>query len=197
MSTNAASNLNLRMTVYCALFTALIIIGGYVSIPIPVGPVPIVLTDFFVMVAGLFLGWKHGLVCVTLYVALGTLGMPVFAGGSAGLAILFGPTGGYLFGYLLMVTVIGFITSKMKPSAFTYLSALIIGNILLYLVGVPWLKVVTNMSWAAALAAGLTPFIIGIVIKIAVAAALARALLPRFKQALVSASIQQADDGDE
>ena len=179
MSNNSTSTFNLRMTVYCALFTALIIIGGYISIPI--GPVPVVLADFFVMVAGLFLGFKYGAMCVTLYIVLGTLGMPVFAGGSAGLAILLGPTGGYLLGYLVMAAFIGFFSSKIKPSIAAHLIALIIGNILLYMIGVPWLKVILNMSWKAALYAGFTPFIIGTVIKIAVAVALGCVLLPRFK----------------
>ncbi len=197
MSKNTVSNFNLRMTVYCALFTALIIIGGYISIPIPVGPVPIVLADFFVMITGLFLGLKYGLISTALYLALGALGMPVFAGGSAGLAVLVGPTGGFLFGYLLVVASIGFITGKRKPSIVTNLIALVVGNILLYAIGVPWLKFQMNISWAAALAAGLIPFIIGIVIKITVASALGRVLLPRFKQTLVSASVQQAEIGEE
>ncbi len=185
------------MTIYCALFTALIIIGGYISIPIPVGPVPIVLADFFVMITGLFLGYKYGLISTTLYLALGALGLPVFAGGGAGLAVLVGPTGGFLFGYLLVTASIGFITTKRKPGIVTNLIALVIGNVLLYLVGVPWLKVQMNLSWAAALAAGLTPFIIGIVIKIVAASALGRVLLPRFRETLVSASVQQADSGEE
>lgn len=197
MSKNTVSKLNLRMTIYCALFTALIIIGGYISIPIPVGPVPIVLADFFVMVTGLFLGYKYGLISTTLYLALGALGLPVFAGGGAGLAVLVGPTGGFLFGYLLVTASIGFITTKRNPSIVINLIALVIGNILLYLVGVPWLKFQMNISWAAALAAGLIPFIIGIVIKIVVASALGRVLLPRFRQTLVSASVQQADGGEE
>lgn len=197
MSKNTVSNFNLRMTVYCALFTALIIIGGYISIPIPVGPVPIVLADFFVMITGLFLGLKYGLISTALYLALGALGMPVFAGGSVGLAVLVGPTGGFLFGYLLVVASIGFITGKRKPSIVTNLIALVVGNILLYAIGVPWLKFQMNISWAAALAAGLIPFIIGIVIKITVASALGRVLLPRFKQTLVSASVQQAEIGEE
>jgi biotin transport system substrate-specific component len=183
--------------VYCALFTALIIIGGYISIPIPVGPVPIVLADFFLMITGLFLGLKYGLISTALYLALGALGMPVFAGGGAGLAVLVGPTGGFLFGYLLVVTSIGFITGKRKPSIVTNLIALVVGNILLYAIGVPWLKFQMNINWAAALAAGLIPFIIGIVIKITVASALGRVLLPRFKQTLVSASVQQAEIGEE
>lgn len=197
MSQNTNTSFDLRMTVYCALFTALIIIGGYISVPIPIGPVPIVLADFFVMVTGLFLGWKYGLVSTALYLVLGALGLPVFAGGGAGLASLFGPTGGFLFGYLLVVTSIGFIAGKLKASIATYLIALIIGNVFLYVAGVSWLKVAANMSWAAALTAGLTPFLIGIIIKIVVAAALAQVLLPRFRQTLTAASIQQKDDGDK
>ena len=195
MSKNTASGLNLRMTVYCALFTAFIIIGAYISIPIPIGPVPIVLSDFFVMLTGLFLGWKYGLVCTVLYLLLGALGLPVFAGGRAGLAVILGPTGGFLFGNLLMVSSIGFITGKLKPSILSYLLALIIGNILLYSLGVPRLKFLLNMSWAAAVTAGFTPFVIGLIIKIAAAAALARVLLPRFKQTL--ASSQAAHDEGE
>ena len=192
---NTVSGLNLRMTVYCALFTAFIIIGAYISIPIPIGPVPIVLSDFFVMLAGLFLGWKYGLLCAILYLVLGALGLPVFAGGRAGLAVIIGPTGGFLFGNLLMVSSIGFITSKLKPSILSYLLALIVGNILLYSLGVPRLKFFLNISWSAALAAGFTPFIIGLIIKIAAAAALARVLLPSFKQTLAVAG-QAQDEGE-
>ncbi|MCH5212573.1 MAG: biotin transporter BioY [Oscillospiraceae bacterium] len=190
MSENNVSEFNIRMMVYCALFTALIIIGGYISIPIPVGPVPVALADFFVMLAGLFLGFKYGLISTVLYIALGALGLPVFAGGKAGLAVIAGPTGGFLFGYLFMTVSIGLIAGKRKPSVVINLIALIAGNILLYAIGTPWLKFSTNISWTAALAAGLTPFIAGIVIKIAAASALGRVLLPRFKQNMVSASAQ-------
>ena len=149
------------------------------------------------MLAGLFLGLRHGLISTILFLALGALGVPVFAGGNAGLAVFFGPSGGFLFGYPLMAASIGFITSKMKPTIVAHLFALIVGNMLLYSLGVPWLKFQLNMSWSAALAAGLTPFIAGAVIKIAVACALGRALLPRFKQNLISASVQHAEIENE
>lgn len=178
--------MNLRLTVYAALFTALIITGGYISIPLPVGPVPIVLADFFVMAAGLFLGFKWGLASVALYLSLGVLGLPVFAGGRAGLAVLFGPTGGYLFGYLLLAAAVGFLAGRGRPSIARHLVALVTGNLLLYGAGVPWLKAVTNLGWAGAISAGLIPFLPGSIIKIAVAVILARAFLPRFKERLVS-----------
>lgn len=178
----SSAQVSMRMTVYVALFTALIIIGGYISVPLPVGPVPIVLADFFVMVTGLFLGLKWGLTSVALYLSLGALGIPVFAGGASGLAVLLGPTGGFILGYLLMVAAVGIIANTEKQSPIRVVIALVVGNILLYVVGVPWLKVVLKLGWAAALAAGLIPFIPGTIIKIIVASALARVLLPRFQQ---------------
>ncbi len=195
MAKNSNSSMNLRMTVYIALFTALIIIGGYISVPVPVGPVPIVLADFFVMVTGLFLGRKRGAISVALYLALGALGLPVFAGGKAGLAVLFGPTGGFLFGYFLVVIAIGLLTESVettpgKAMLVKNVIALVAGNVLLYLVGVPWLKAVAKMSWAGAIIAGFVPFIAGIIIKIAAAAALGQILLPRFKQTLIQITPQ-------
>ncbi|MCL1991142.1 MAG: biotin transporter BioY [Defluviitaleaceae bacterium] len=171
----------LRVTVYCALFTALIIIGSYMSFPLPLSPVPIVLADFFIMVSALFLGWKSGLMSVILYLVLGAIGLPVFAGGASGLASFFGPTGGFLFGYLLLVASIGFITEKMKSSIGVTLIALLVGNVLLYAAGVTWLKVVLELSWSGALAAGLTPFLPGTLIKIIVAVAIGQVLVPPFK----------------
>jgi len=189
-----STSLNLRLTVYAALFTALIIIGGYLSIPL--GAVPIVLADFFVMLAGLFLGKKWGFASAVLYVFLGALGLPVYAGGKAGLAVLFGPTGGFLFGYIALAFMVGLLASQKRPSVLRNLTALITGNIFLYAFGIPWLKTVLNLSWEAALAAGLTPFIPGAVIKIIVAAAIAQAFLPRFKKSLAG-YVEQAEEKAE
>ncbi|MDR1603638.1 MAG: biotin transporter BioY [Gracilibacteraceae bacterium] len=182
MSKNPPEAFNLRMTVYCALFTALIIIGSYISIPVPIGPVPIVLADFFIMTAGLFLGCKYGLVSVALYLGLGIIGLPVFAGGKAGLAAFFGPTGGFLAGYLLLVALVGWIAGKTRPAVLTHALALMAGTLLLYAAGIPWLKLVTGMAWGAALTAGLVPFIPGTIIKIIAVLAVARVLLPQFRQ---------------
>ena len=250
MTLQPASSMNLRMTVYSALFTALIIIGGYISIPI--GPVPIALADFFVMLAGLFLGPRWGLSSVLLFLFLGALGLPVFAGGKAGLAVFMGPTGGFLPGYVLMVFAVGFLSGRgklspdcgkqfpdrtelsadwddpssgkgnlaqpgeesitgvkassgMKPPSVVNTAvaiamnafALLIGNILLYAVGIPWLKIYLSASWTAALAAGLTPFLPGVIIKIAVVVAISQALLPRFRQSVPEVSFEPAQAEDD
>ena len=105
-----------QQLVYTALFTALIIAGGLISIPLP-GLIPVALADFFVMLAGIFEGPRRAAASVALYLALGCIGLPVFAGGKAGLAVLIGPTGGFLVGYLLMAIAIGFLVHAGAPNS--------------------------------------------------------------------------------
>ena len=88
------NKLQIRTTVLTAVFTALIAAGAYIAVPI--GPVPIVLTTFFVLLSGLLGGFRIGLYSVGVYLVLGIMGLPVFAGGAGGFAVLAGPTGGYL-----------------------------------------------------------------------------------------------------
>ncbi|HOJ76678.1 MAG TPA: biotin transporter BioY [Bacillota bacterium] len=167
---------NLRMLVFSTIFTALIIIGGYLTIPL--AQVPIVLADFFVLLAGLVLGMLWGPISVAFYLFLGIIGLPVFAKGLSGYKIILGPTGGYLIGYLAAAFIIGLIAKKGKPSTLKDLIALIIGNIVLFAIGLFWLKTKFVGTWEKALIAGLYPFIIGNIIKIAAAAGLIRMIRP-------------------
>ncbi len=177
-------SVNLRVIVYTALFTALITIGGYLSFPIPFSPMPIVLSDLFVMLAGFFLGSTTGLSSVVLWIFLGTIGLPVFAGGKAGVAVLVGPTAGFLLGYMACAFVVGFISTRGKASILKDFVALITGIVLMYAFGVPGLKLVLGLTWGKALAAGLIPFIPGTVIKMIVALALTKVLRTKFRQTL-------------
>ena len=104
----------LKMTVYTALFVALIAMGAFIAIPI--GPVPIVLQNMFVLLAGIILGPVWGLACVSIYLLIGLAGLPVFAGGTSGIGKLFGPTGGYLIAYLPAVFVAGAISKGLKKT---------------------------------------------------------------------------------
>ena len=167
---------SLRMSVFAALFAALTAMGAFIAIPI--GPVPIVLQNLFVMLAGLLLGWRWGLASVGLYLLAGFCGLPVFAGGSAGIGRLVGPTGGYLIGYLPAVYVIGRLTEKTDHQLVRDVAGMLLGTALLYACGICWLKVITGLSWAKTLAVGMLPFLIGDALKIAAAAAIARALRP-------------------
>ena len=175
--TNPADTL--RMTVNASLSAALIAAGAYMAIPI--GPVPIVLQNFFVMLTALLLGIRWGMGAIAVYLLAGVCGLPVFAGGMGGIGRLAGPTGGYLIGYLPMVLIIGLIVEKTDNRMIYDILAMILGTIILYACGVTWLKIVTGMAWSKAFAVGMYPFLIGDAVKIAVAAPLARSLRPLIK----------------
>ncbi|MFH1102805.1 MAG: biotin transporter BioY [Pseudomonadota bacterium] len=164
----------LKMTAYASLCAALTAVGALVAIPI--GPVPIVLQNFFVFLTGLFLGSRWGLASVGIYLIAGILGFPVFAGGTGGIGRIIGPTGGYLVGYIPAVFIIGVIVEKRRTSLYLDIVALVSGSLILYLFGVTWLKIITGMSAGKALAVGMLPFLPGDALKIAAAIASARVL---------------------
>ncbi len=168
------SSTSIRMTVYASLMAALIAAGSYIHIPI--GPVPIVLQNFFVFLAGLLLGGRWGLASVAVYLLAGACGLPVFAGGTGGLGHIVGPSGGYLIAYLPAVCIIGVFSTAGKGRMPTDVAAMIFGSAIVYLLGVPWLKMVTGMAWSKALAVGLYPFLIGDALKIAAAIPVAKSL---------------------
>ncbi len=166
----------LRWMVLASLMAALTAVGAYIHIPI--GPVPIVLTNLFVLLTGLLLGSRWGLASIGLYLLVGAIGMPVFAGGKGGLAHLLGPTGGYLFGFALSAWITGFISERFHSSPVGNAIAVLTGSFAIYGLGVPWLKMVTQMSWTKTLMVGMVPFILGDVIKAFAALILARAVRP-------------------
>ncbi len=170
------TSMQIRMTVYASLLAALTAVGAYLSIPI--GPVPIVLQNMFVLLSGLLLGSRWGLASVGVYILAGACGLPVFAGGLGGISRLIGPTGGYLLGYLPAVYVIGLITEKIKQNIVFDVIAMICGCIIIYACGVTWLKILTGMTWSKTLMVGMYPFVIGDVLKIAAAAIIAKGLRP-------------------
>lgn len=93
--------------VLIALGAASTAVGAFIAIPLPFSPVPIVLQNFFILLIALVLGPRMGTASVALYLLLGALGLPVFAGGKGGFAHFFGPTGGYLVGFLLAAWITG------------------------------------------------------------------------------------------
>jgi biotin transport system substrate-specific component len=158
------------------------IAGAYLKIPI--GPVPIVLTNFVVMLAGLILGAKWGLASVGVYLLLGIVGLPVFAGGS-GLAYVLGPTGGYLLAFLPAVAIFGVISSGRKSVLWRDAAALICGSVAIYMIGVPWLKVAARLTWESAVSVGMLPFLFGDAVKIAAATATVAILRKAYPELLL------------
>jgi biotin transport system substrate-specific component len=167
------------MTAYASLLAALTAVGALIAIPI--GPVPIVLQNLFVYLSGLLLGSKWGVTGMTVYLLAGACGLPVFSGGKGGIGHLIGPTGGYLLGFLPAVYIIGWITERAEKKSIAGILAMICATAVIYLCGVTWLKLITGMTLAKTLAVGMLPFLIGDAVKIAVAAALAKALQPIMK----------------
>ena len=96
----------IRMLVFTALFAALIVVFAQLQIPMP-GLVPISLATFGVMMCGLVLGWRWGALAVAVYILLGAVGVPVFAGFKGGVSALLGPTGGYIIGSLPYAALAG------------------------------------------------------------------------------------------
>lgn len=160
--------------ILACLFAALISVGAYIAIPIPGTPVPIVLQNFFIMLAGLLLGPALGTAATLIYLALGAIGLPVFAGGTGGIARFLGPTGGYLFGYIAAVFIMGLISRLgRKRRWWRDAAALAAGCAVVYAIGVSWLKTAIGSSWEKAIAGGLLPFLIGDTVKAALAVLLA------------------------
>ena len=172
----------LTKAVLSSLFAALISIGAYVALPLPGTPVPFVLQNLFIIVAAAVLGPRWGFLSVLIYLLFGILGMPVFSGGTGGIAKLLGPTGGYLVGYLPAALAIGFLADRGKRRFPSLLLAGFAGMTIVYCFGITWMKLSLGMSWGRALASGLLPFLLGDLVKILLAAF----LVPRIAAAMVA-----------
>lgn len=152
--------------VIVALFAALIAAGALFALPI--GTVPFSLQPVFIMLAGLCLGPRAGAVTVLLYLVAGAIGLPVFAGGKAGLGVLFGPTGGFLWGFVLTAAIAG-LGGRFNTSIVRAVLALVAANVVMYAAGVIGLMLALDLTFAKAFAAGVAPFVLGEVVKTALA----------------------------
>lgn len=163
-----------------AIFALLTVVAARLSIPME--PVPFTLQPLVVLLAGLVLGGRDGFLSQLAYVALIAAGLPVDARG-IGQAALFGPTGGYLIGFVAAAGVTGWLAERGAQRMWQRWLAGVAGILVLYLFGVPVLKFVTGMDWSAAWANGAALFIVPDLAKAVIAAALAeggRAALLRY-----------------
>jgi biotin transport system substrate-specific component len=149
--------------------SALIALSAQVAVPLPFSPVPVTGQTFAVLLVGAALGRTRGSAAVLAYLAEGAAGLPVFAGGLAGPAVLLGPTGGYLFGFLPAAWICGALAERgWDRRLLTTLAAMAAGDLAIFAVGVPWLARFVGAE--NALAFGVAPFLIGNLSKIVLAA---------------------------
>ena len=177
---------DLQRIVYASLLAALAAISAY--FPIPIGPVPVILQNIFILLAGLLLGSRWGLISMGIYLLIGAIGLPVFSAGRGGIAHFFGPTGGYLFGYALCAFVTGLISERGTEGTARDIVAVIVGDLMLFVPGVPWLVAVTGITWGKAFLVGMLPFLPGDAIKAAAAVLLAQAIRPIIHRQLQTVS---------
>ncbi len=150
-----------------ALLTAL---AAQIVIPLPFTPVPITGQTFAVLLAGASLGATAGAASQGLYLALGAVGLPFYAGGASGWTIVQGATGGYLLGFIVAAWVIGKLAERRQDRiVMTAIPAFLFGSLLIHVIGVPWLAANLDVGWTEAAALGSVPFIPGDLAKIALA----------------------------
>ena len=137
-----------------ALFVALIAIGGIISFPIPFSEIHFSLQILFVLLAPLLLGPVFGTIACAVYVLLGIIGLPIFAGMRAGPVVLIGPTGGYLIGFIISAPFSGLLSKKVHP-----LISLSVALLIIYTIGVLQFSYVTKITLKAGIIGGVLPFL--------------------------------------
>ena len=177
---------SLRATVFprsTALTEALFVVGGIgfisllaqISLPVPGSPVPVTGQTLAVLLIGTTYGARLGLITFASYLLAGIAGAPIFAPSATsanhGIERLTGATGGYLVGMLVASLLLGYLADRKADQKFkTSFPALLLGDVVIFAFGLTWLHASLDLTWAATIKAGLTPFILGEALKIAITA---------------------------
>jgi len=173
-----------RNKVYPLAMTAVMTAVTCVLAPmaIPIGPVPISFTNLAIYISLYILGWKRGTLSYLVYVLIGAVGVPVFSGFSGGLGKLFGPTGGYIIGFIPMAVLAGLVIDKYRNRG-VQMAAMIVGTAVCYAFGTAWFCVVMDSTVSAALAMCVFPFIPGDLAKMVIAMLVGPMIRSRLEQA--------------
>ena len=150
-----------------ALLTAL---AAQIEIPLWFTPVPITGQTFAVLLAGAALGLRAGAASMALYWALGAVGLPFYSGGDGGWTAATGATAGYLVGFIVAAALVGLLAERRQDRAvLTAIPAFLAGSVIIYLFGVTWLMIDLGVDSTRALELGMTPFVIGDLVKVVLA----------------------------
>jgi biotin transport system substrate-specific component len=151
----------------------LVALAAQIEIHLGFTPVPITLQTFAVLLVGAALGSVLGVAALALYLLLGLVGAPVYAGGESGWEWIEGATGGYLVGFVVAAGVAGLLAERQWDRRLaTAVTALLTGSVLIYVFGLPWLAHVADLGWQETFEQGLYPFVVGDLAKLYLAGAL-------------------------
>ena len=153
--------------------TGLVAAAAQVSIPLPFTPVPITGQTFAAVLVGASLGSVRGFSSLLLYLLLGMAGAPIYSDQSSGMDVISGPTGGYIIGFVVAAALTGYLAEKRwDRKVSSAIAAMLTGNVVIYLIGLPWLAVDLGTNLEKTLEFGLYPFVPGDVFKLYLAAML-------------------------
>lgn len=174
-----------KKLVLIGLMTSITCILGPISITMPISPVPITLGLFAIILSTYLLGAKYGTISCLIYMLLGFVGLPVFAGFVSGVGVLLGPTGGYLLGYLFITLLSDFLLRDRKYHVILHALGVLIGLILCYVLGSVWLAGYMDISFQQALLIGVLPYIPVDIIKLFLAFTLGSVIRRRLMKAAI------------
>lgn len=173
-TTDAKTHPTIKQLTLIGMMTAIICILGPFALYIPISPVPISFGTLAIYFVVTVLGLKLGTLSVVAYILLGMTGIPIFTGYAGGPARLFGPTGGYIIGYIFLSLIHGYCIDKWKGKLFPSIIGSVLGTAVLYLFGSLWLAFQAGYTLPQALLAGAIPYIPGDLIKIIFAVSIGR-----------------------
>lgn len=168
--------LSVRNMTLCALFTAITVVLAQIVVPLPFTTVPFSMAMLGPMLSGRLLGARRGAIVQLLYMLLGVFGLPVFSYFRGGAAVLFSPTGGYIFGYVLAALVCGALCHTGREGFWRTAFAMLLGVVVCYGCGTIWYLILTKTTLMAALIACVLPFLPCELLKIAMGAWLSQKL---------------------
>ncbi len=157
--------LSIRDLIICSLFASITAILSQISIPLPFTTVPLTMQVFAVMLCGMLLGSKLGFISQIIYLAIGAIGIPVFAQMSGGPGVILGPTGGFLLSFPIISFIVGYFSNKGK-SEISVVIGMVVALFISYLIGTFQFCLIMNVSFISGLMACVLPFIVIDIIKI-------------------------------
>lgn len=172
--------MNIRKTALIAILAATVCIFSPFSVPL--GAIPISLSTFAIYVVACSVNKKYSIPAVAVYILIGAIGLPVFSSFTGGLQCITGYTGGYIIGYIPCTFVIGYMTDRFENNKIIYPLSMIAGTFVCYLCGILWYIHKAECGFYEAAAVCILPFIIGDIIKIAVASCIGITLKQRLRK---------------